>query len=119
MRKILSLFLALFLLLGLLSGCDEEAEPTETAARPTVTTVPESEETEETTELEEPGETETPEETESVEESPLNTTVLRSGDAELLAEYCSSGKKLLCILQHQGQIYPRRNHYPCMVQHRY
>ena len=87
MRKILSLFLALFLLLGLLSGCDEEAEPTETAARPTVTTAPESEETEETTEPEEPGETETPEETESVEESPLNTTVLRSGDAELLAEY--------------------------------
>ena len=41
--------LALFLLLGLLSGCDEEAEPTETAARPTVTTAPESEETEETT----------------------------------------------------------------------
>ena len=84
MRKILSLILALFLLLSLFSGCDEDAEPTETTTRPTVTTAPESEATEESTE---PEATEMPEEIESGEESPLNTTVLRSGDPELTAEY--------------------------------
>jgi len=84
MRKTLTILLALLLLLSLLSGCDEEAEPTEMATRPPVTTVPESEATEEPTE---PEETDTPEETEASEESSLNTAVLRSGDADLQAEY--------------------------------
>lgn len=78
MRKFLALLLA-FLMLGLLSGCDEETPPTELATRPTMAV----EETE--------GPTETAEETvpagETGETAALQTTVLRSGDEELQAGY--------------------------------
>lgn len=76
MRKILALLLAC-LLLGLLSGCDEEAEPTERAARPTLAGEA-TEEPTETAEEQEPAETEAP---------AIQTTVLRSGDRELQADY--------------------------------
>lgn len=88
MRKSISLLFALILLLGLLSGCGKEEDPTEATAQPTATTAPVEEETEVPTEPEEEVEaTEAPEETEVPEESSLNTVVLRSGDAELQAEY--------------------------------
>jgi ABC-type tungstate transport system permease subunit len=78
MRKILALLLAI-LMLGLLSGCDEEAEPTERATRPPLA----AEENEETTQDAE--ETEPAEESE--EPAVLRTTVLRSGDDALQARY--------------------------------
>lgn len=93
MRKTLSILLILLLLIGLLSGCDEEEEPTEVTTQatnqPAETTIPTEETTapvEETTSpAEEP--TESTDAAEIVEESPLNTAVLRSGDEELQAEY--------------------------------
>lgn len=78
MRKILALLLAIAML-GLLSGCDEEAEPTERADRPTLA----AEEKENATEP--PEDTISAEETE--ESAPLQTTVLRSGDEALQAKY--------------------------------
>lgn len=77
MRKTLSLLLALVMLLGLFTGCDEEEAPTEIATRPTVTAEPE-----ETTVPED-----AVEETEVPEEGSLHTAVLRAGDPELQAEY--------------------------------
>ena len=77
MRKLLALLLAI-LMLGLLSGCEEEEKSTEPATRPTIA----AEEEEETTEaLEET----VPEETDGP--AALGTAVLRSGDGELQAEY--------------------------------
>lgn len=83
MRNALSLLLAILLLIGLLSGCGKEEEPTEATTLPTVTTAP----MEETEVPSEPEETETPEETEMQASSPLNTAVLRSGDGALRAAY--------------------------------
>lgn len=78
MRKILAIFMAL-ILLGLLSGCNEEEEPTEPATRPTWVT----EATEEATDP--PEESDPTQETE--EPSALRTAVLRSGDEALQARY--------------------------------
>ena len=81
MRKILTILLASCLLLGLLSGCqEEEAEATQ------VTTPPTSEATETTAPAEESTE---PEEVleETEEPSPLNTKVLRSEDPELKVDF--------------------------------
>lgn len=82
MRKPLALLLALLLCVSIFTGCDEEEEPTqavaEAATRGAETTQP-------------PESTETvkdaSESTEITEQSVLNTTVLRSGDAELQAQY--------------------------------
>ena len=79
MRKTLALLLSVLMLLGLLAGCDEEEEPVEIETHPKVTAAPEEETTE-------PAE-ETAGETEISEETGLITTVLRSGDPELRAEY--------------------------------
>lgn len=79
MRKTLSILLAAAMLMGLLSGCDEEAEETQPATRPAATTETAEEETTAPVETEESAEVE--------EASVLNTVVLRSGDEALQAEY--------------------------------
>lgn len=83
MRKSLALLLAILLLLGLLSGCGEEEEPTHettlATTQPAETTAP----AEETTESPDDGETEA----ELPEGSSLDTVVLRSDDPELNAQY--------------------------------
>ena len=77
MRKLLALLLAI-MMLGLLSGCEEEETSTEPATRPTLT-AEEEEETTEALEETEPAETDGP--------AALRTAVLRSGDEELQAQY--------------------------------
>lgn len=79
MRKTVALLLALLMIAGLLSGCNEEEEPTEPATRPTWAT----EATEESSAP--PEESASARETE--EPSALRTAVLRSGDEELQASY--------------------------------
>ena len=75
MRKILALALASFLLLGLLTGCDEE-EPAPTTLPAATEVAPDkaTEATEAATEV-------------SPDDSPLNTAALRTGDPELKARY--------------------------------
>lgn len=78
MKKSLAFLLAV-MLAGLLAGCDEETEPTETPTRPTVV----AEATEETAQPQE----ETEPAGETGDPAGLKTAVLRSGDPQLQAEY--------------------------------